>query len=404
MARSDTVTWLPLDRWAQIMGFNPLHFSQLFSNTLFPNNTCDGVTFQDAWQHSDRVGRNEIAQAIQQAEQEIAREVGYNLLPDWSIDERLPYPHAGQPAPWMGTGLNSIGYLKSIEALRGHLISGGIRAKTLIQAGAAVVRTDVDTDQYAETCTVTVPTTVTDINEIHAYYPAKSGSDGWEIRPIQVTISGGNAQIVFKAWQIVAANQLDALDAQPLDAALAGSYETTVDIYRVYNDPSVQVQFLWENGGTCGACCACQLGTQDGCFHLRDPRIGFLVPAPGTWDASEQEFTATEWSACREPDQIRLYYYSGNRDNHLARPYADMSPYWEYVVAYYAASKIDRAVCGCSNVAEQIEKWRRDALFSSEAMGNMVTTPEFAANRLGTSMGALYAYRRIHQNGVRVNK
>lgn len=404
MARSDFVTWLPLDRWGQIMGINPLNFSQLFSNSLFPNNVCGEVFFQDAWQHSDRIGRNEIAKAIQEAEQEISREVGYNLVPDWTIDERIPYPHSGQPAPWRGTGLNSNGYLKSVEALRGHLISGGIRAKSLIQAGAAVVRTDPDNDGYPELVTVTVPITITDTNEVHVYYPGKSGSDQWEIRPVQVSISGGFATITFKSWMIVAASLMYKLDAEPVNADVLANYETTVDVYRVYNEPGVQVQFLWENGGTCGACCACQLGTQDGCFHLRDPRLGFVVPSPGTWDASTQEFTATEWSACREPDQVRLYYYSGNLDNHLDRPYVEMSPYWETAVAYYAASKLDRAVCGCNNVAEYIQKWRLDMMFSSIQDGGFNVTPEFAANRLGTSVGAFYAYRRIHQPGVRVNK
>lgn len=403
MARSDFVTWLPIDRWAQIMGINPLNFCQLSSNTLFPNNVCGEVFFQDAWQHSDRVGRNEIGKAIQEAEQEIAREVGYNLIPDWTIDERLPYPHAGQPGPWMGNGLNPNGYLKSVEALRGHLISGGIRAKSVIQAGAAVVRTDPDGDGYPELVTVTVPITITDTNEVHVYYPGKSGADAWEIRPIQVSISGGLATITFKSWLIVAASSMYKLDAQPLDADTLTNYETTVDVYRVYNEPGVQVQFLWEGGG-CGSCAACQLGTQDGCFHLRDPRLGFVVPAPGSWDASAQEFTALEWSTCREPDQVRLYYYSGNRDNHLSRPYVEMSPYWETAVAYYAASKLDRAVCGCNNVAEYIQKWRLDMMFSSIQDGGFNVTPEFAANRLGTSVGAFYAYRRIHQPGVRVNK
>lgn len=404
MARSDVTTWLPLDDWATIMGANPLFFNGMFSNTLFPNNDCSGPWFQGSFQHSDRVGRDDLAQAIHEAEQEIAREVGYNLIPDWTLDERLPYPRAGQPAPWMGTGLNPNGYLKSVEALRGHLISGGIRAKELIQAGTAVVRTDLDGDGYAETATAVVPVTITNTNEIHLYYSGKSGADSWEIRPIKVAINGGFATITFKSWQIPAWGALEALNVQPLDADLAGSYESTVDCYRVYNNPATQVQFMWENGGTCGSCCACQFGTQDGCFHLRDPRIGFVVPAPGTWDASTQSFTGLEWSACREPDQVRLWYYSGFRDEQLARPYVEMSPYWKTAVAYYAASKLDRGVCGCNNFEQYVERWRLDMMFSSLNDGGFNVTPEFAANRLGTSVGAFYAFRRIHQDGVRVLK
>ena len=74
-------TWLSIDEWAQIIGINPLHLNGLASENLLPNNICGDVFFEHAWQHSDRVGRQEIAMAIKQAEQDIAREAGYNLRP-----------------------------------------------------------------------------------------------------------------------------------------------------------------------------------------------------------------------------------------------------------------------------------------------------------------------------------
>ena len=403
MARSNIKTWLSLDDFARIIGLNPLTFNQL--TPIQQNNVCGDIFFQSDWQHSDRVGRDTIAQAIYDAEQEMAREAGFNLMPDWVTEERLPYPRPGVPELY-GTGVNVRFQLKSVELERGHARYGGVQMKSQIQAGAAVIRTDKDTDTYAETCTVTVATSVTDKNEIRVYYPSKDGSDGWEIRPINVRFSGGNAIITFKSWQIVAANQLDSLDPEPLDYASAASYETTVDVYRVYNDPSTQVQFLWESepqfcncGGTCTAC---QLGTQAGCFHIRDQRIGFVVPSPATY--AEGAWTTQEWSVCREPDQVRFWYVSGWMNPADERPYAELSNYWKTAIAYFAASKFERPVCGCSNVNQFIEKWRRDAAFSSQEEGGFTVTAEIAANRLGTSMGALYAWRKINQNGVRVNK
>lgn len=403
MARSNVRTWLTLDRWAEIIGVNPLNFNQLSSTSLFPNNVCGDVFFQQDWQHSDRIGRDTIAMAIQQAELEIAAEAGFNLLPDWTVAERLTYPQPAIPQGW-GNAANVRWMGKSVELRKGHVISGGVRIKTLIHAGAVVARQDDDSDGYQETCVVGVATTLTDANEIHAYYPAKSGADGWEIRPIQVAISGGVAVIQFKAWQIVAANHMDALDGEVLDAHTAGNYETAVDIYRVYNDPSTQVQFMWENcEDCCGSCVACQFGTQAGCFHLRDARLGFAVPAPASWNTSTLTFDGAEYSACHEPDQVRVWYYSGYVDQNLTRPYTDMAPYWEYAVAYYAASKFERAVCGCSNINQFIEKWRQDIAFSDNS-GSFVTTPEMLSNRLGTTMGAIYAWKRVHQNGVRILK
>lgn len=405
MARSDIITWLPLDDFARIIGLSPLAFNQL-SSSLNHNNVCGDIFFQQDWQHSDRIGRDTIAQAISEAEQAMAREAGFNLMPDWTIAERLPYPKPSVPEAY-GMGVNVRWQMKSVEALKGYVHYGGIRAKSLIQAGATFTRSDLDTDGYAETCTLTIPTSVTDANEIHLYYPAQNGDDAWEIRPIKVSFSGGNVTITFKAWQIAAANQMDNIDPQPLDADSAASYETTVDVYRVYNDSSQQVEFLWESrpefctcGGS-GTCTACQLGTQGGCFTVRDQRLGFIVPSPATYSDG---YTEVDWALYREPDQVRLWYVSGYVDYKLARPFAEISEYWKRAIAYYACSMFERPVCGCSNVNSFIEKWRRDSAFSSQEEGGFTATAEIAANRLGTSMGALYAWKTINRNGVRVIK
>lgn len=407
MARSNVRTWLSLDRWAEIIGINPLNFNQLASRSLFPNNVCGDIFFQYDYQNSDRLGRDTIAMAIQQAEREIAQEAGFNLLPDWTVAERRAYPQPVTPGYYGYGGLNPRAQFKSLELSKGQILSGGIRTKTLIQAGAAITRQDNDVDGYAETVVVNVPTAVTDINEIRAYYPAKSGADGWEIRPIQVAINGGFANIQFKAWQIAAANQFDALNADAMDAMLPTSYESTIDIYRVWNDPQTQIEFLWESSADCADCCgtcvACQLGSQTGCFHNREARLGLIVPAPGTWDESAGAFTGADWNACRDPDQVRVWYYSGWQNLSLEAPRVQMDPYWEYAVAYYACSKFERPVCGCSNINQFIDKWRMD--FAMQDKGSqVVTTPEMLSNRLGTSVGAVYAWKRIQQNGVKVLK
>jgi hypothetical protein len=407
MARSNVLTWLPLDRWAEIIGLFPLHWNGLDSNTIKPNNVCGEVFFQYSWQHSDRIGRDDIAMAIQAAEREISAEVGYNLMPDWVEEERLQYPQPFVPGSYNLYGTNPRGMLNSVELPRGHIISGGVKNSTLIQANAIIVRSDVDGDGYQETATVTVPTTVTDEDEIRIYYNGHNGDDGWEIRPITVVLSGGNAIITFKVWQVPVESSIDALNPSPLDADLVASYETLVDVYRVFNNPNTQLQFMWENSGgldCCGSCTACQFGTQAGCFHNRDARLGLVVPAPASWDESAEEFTTAEWTACRAPDQIRFWYYSGFRNTRLARPLVTMDPYWEYAVAYYAASKIDRPVCGCSNVNQFIDKWRRDLLINKNDDANFNVTAEMLSNKLGTTMGAVYAWKRIHQGSMRIAK
>jgi hypothetical protein len=336
-------------------------------------------------------------------------------MPDWTVAERISYAIPGMPTAFGIGGLNIRGMFKSVEAMKGHVIMGGVKAKSPLQLNAAVVQSDVDGDGYTETCTVTIPITFTDPNQVHVYYAGEGADDSWEIRPIKVSISGGICTITFNSWQIPVAGAAEALDISPLDPTDAASYETVVDVYQVYNDPSMQLQFMWENipfnlvygpGCCCGdaSCVACQLSTQYGCFHLRDERLGMVVPAPGNWNAGTGQFDQAEFYTCRDPDQIVLWYYSGYYDNSMARPFAEMSNYWKYAVAYYAASKFERSVCGCSNVNQFIEKWRRDAAFSSMQEGGWKLTAEQAGNKLGTTMGAFYAYRAVHRSGVRVIK
>ena len=408
MARSEIKTWLSLDEWSEIIGLNPLHFNSLHSD-LFDNNACGSVWFQYAWQNADRVGRDDLAMVIQEAEMEISQECGYNLIPDWTIEERLPYTQPIVPGVYNAYGTNPRGMFKSVELRKGHVICGGMRAKTLVGLrSCAVVRSDPNGDTYPELCTVTAVTTVTDPNEIHIYYTGHDGDDAWEIRPINVVISAGVATITFKSWQIVDEHTITDMPGAAVDGDDVANYETAVDVYRVYNDPATQVQFLWENSpdmSCCSTCTACLLGSAAGCFHLRDPRLGIAVPAPATWDAATETFTTGEWTECREPDQVRFWYYSGYQDKNINRYNVRMAPYWKYAVAYFAASKLERPVCGCSNVNQFIDRWRANAMVNTEQSGVTINiTPEQLANRLGATMGAIYAWKQINRSGMRISK
>jgi hypothetical protein len=88
----------------------------------------------------------------------------------------------------------------------------------------------------------------------------------------------------------------------------------------------------------------------------------------------------------------------------LDRPYVNMDPYWEKAVAYYAASKLDRPVCGCSNVSQFIDMWRSDVTFADDKSAFQNISAEKGSNHFGSSRGAIYAWQRVQQNGKKVNK
>ena len=80
-------TLLSLDGYAKILGLNPVHFATGATPGLtpmvMPSGGCDDVWWKYDWQDSDKVSKWQLAQLIQQAEEEIANVVGYWPAPMW---------------------------------------------------------------------------------------------------------------------------------------------------------------------------------------------------------------------------------------------------------------------------------------------------------------------------------
>lgn len=410
MARASTPTWLSLDRWAAIIGgIHPAHFSGVYSS-LFPDTTgCAALIMQYGWQGAGAIGREDIAQAIHDAEREIADYVGYSLLPDWVTDERHRTVRPARIDLYNTYSKNQRAQGKSVQVKRAHIISGGVKAHTLIESRAAVVRSDADGDGYQETATVTSATTV-DADEIRIFYPGESGADEWEIRPAKVTSTGAVATITFKIWQLVDPDlwETKSTDASGVDGDVAANFLTAVDVYRVYNDPQTQAEFLWEEPqcATCGGsgCTACQLGAQDGCLRVRDTRQGFFVYSPATWDSTTGTFAAGDWAESREPDRLRLWYYAGWRWDTPPTGYypeSSVDPYWERAIAYLAAARLPGELCNCEPLKQYLTRWQEDMALTNQTRSYQTST-RVLDNPLGTQKGCLYAWDRMNGEGRKV--
>src|SRR5690606_29586715 len=110
-----------------------------------------------------------------------------------------------------------------------------------------------------------------------------------------------------------------------------------VDVYRHWNDPQQQAQFLWSQlpfscGCGSGECAACAQATQWGCLSARDYPSGIVQYQPGNWDADTSQFTRTHWAERRAPDRLRLWYYAGYQDTRRTYPTLQMDPTWERAV------------------------------------------------------------------------
>lgn len=407
MGRASTRTKLPLTVWAKLFGMHPLHFNQV---RLVDNPHCDHIMFQYEWQAADHVGREEIAQAIAEAETRIENALRYRLAPGWEVDEWHPTHRPFNSAMVNLNSADSRGYNQTVRANWGYMISGGREAKDLVSAEANIVYTDVDGDNYFEKATVTVATVAQDKNEIAVFYPGHSGDDAWEIRPINVVISGGTVTITFRREECVIEDLLEAYDIEGGEALGTDddAFLTEVDVYRRYNDPQTQASFLWEPmaNGWCAVCngsgCAsCAYSAQTGCLIVRgDPRQSIIAYHPAEWDSVENEFTNHSWDVSRQPDIVRLYYYAGWR-NKSQEYVSRMDPQWERAVAYMAAAQLDRPPCDCAK--GNWNKWREDlTLVSGDEDGKAyyrepggIFGKSILDNPFGSRRGEIYAWRKV---------
>ena len=418
MARASTRTLLPLDRFAEIVGIHPLHFCQVVVDEVAPNQdrelapaqTCGFPMLQYAWQASDRVGREEVARAIADAEAQITQWLRYSPLPTWVADEHVEMPQPANPMLFNAGGRDIRGFWNNVQLSQGYAISGGREAWSLIQAARPVVYTDTDGDGYDETATITVTTTVTERDEISIHYPGKAstGDYTWEVRPTTVSVAGGVATIVCRREQLVNAALQTALVVDDVDGMDDTLFLSTVDVYRHYNDPSVQVQFLWQQAWCdCLAgqgCSRCQVASQNGCLSVRDTRRGLAMGQPGTWNAVTEEYDSSYWSDYRMPDRARVWYRAGWKDNTRVLPNIQMDPRWERAVAYLALSMLDRPLCSCESLKAYTAYWSDDlAATSSSPSGGTQTfrmSDRLLENPLGTTRAAIFVWRMIQENMI----
>lgn len=398
MAIAIPKTHLSLDRWAEIIGMDPMHFNQITTSAKQVA-TCSTVWKQYAWQENDQVSREDVAQAIQQAEETIEQYLGYRLLPCWEVDERVGTPRPADRTLFYSQSLDRMGFPLHVPTKWGHFISGGIEAKTLIDT-PAVVYSDEDADGYPETATVTVNTDI-DPGEIAVYFSGNSADDQWQIRPIRnIAVAGDNMTITLWRHQLVEPALWDALEPGPVDGDDDTNFVDTVDVYRRWNDPSQQVQLVWSpRAGNCADGC-CENGYQWGCLNARDNKLGLVYYQPGTWNAETESFDAAKLSICRNPDKLRLWYYSGYRDERRRYPNLQMDPSMERAVTFYSLTLLDRPICGCNNLEKVVGKWTEDLglqMTTAESSSRYDLSQRLIDNPLGTTRGAIFAWEIVLQ-------
>lgn len=396
MGLADVPTKLPLARWAYLMGLNPVHFEGL----AIPEYTlkCASSWAQYEWQSNDRASREEVARAIRSAEDDLERYLGYNVLPDWTVDEWVNAPVPNDPGRlFVSMDLANL-RTRTFETGKSRVISGGIRSVDVLEAGAAIAWSGTDSIGYDTTGTVTVLGVPDGVQacEIRLFVPGYTDPQ-WELRPINVTLAAGVATITFRREIAVDPTLARALTWQALDATVDANFLAEVDVVRVYNDPQLQVQFIWQPPDQCscsGGCAVCAYGQQAGCIIPAEARKRQIAAHPGTWDATTETFTSVQWASGRMPDMARMYYYSGVRDMSLGCPTVEMNQFWAQTVAIMAAARLDRDPCECR--ADYFARWKMDlAMRAAQNVVSYRATDAQLTNPFGTRRGEVFAWQRV---------
>lgn len=395
-------TKLSLAEFYRYLGFNPLHAMGVewhSEKTTVP--LCPDVVMSYDWQNADAVSRDQVANAIAEAEAMMERELGFRLAPSWEEDEWNMAARA-LPPEQLGRVYDARNAANTVTAQWGGIISGGVEKRDLLQAGVPINWTDEDGDGYFETGTVVTATLTDEILacEVEVYYPGHAGAARYQIRPATVTAAGAVATITFRRELAVVEELQETMEPVPASPKDDADFLDNVDVYRHWNDASDQGMVLWGPFSVCQACTGsgcpmCAYTVQPICLHLRStPRMGILGWTPATWNATNRNYDYTNVAVERQPDIVRMNYYAG-----LMPPEgcpSTMDPLWGRAVSYLAVTLLDRPPCSCS--AEKFEHWMED--FAAVRGGEQGKTFQFGNRRIldnpfGTSRGAVYAWRRV---------
>jgi len=437
MSRASIPTLLSLDDYARIMGLDPLHFNQGVSQ-LRPNPTCPQIWYQYTWQNPSIMSREHLAEVIEQAERDIADAIGYWPTPVWlggSTGEEHRYPRPKAPGAF-GMASDVYSRWKSVQLNRGYFVEGGQRAEEELDE-ACWVALDLDNDGFYETAQFTL-TVDADLDpcSVHAYFkeylvadaansrtdPTSVGADdAWEVRPIQVELTGTTLTVYTKVWNLFRPQLWEELAPdEPIDAdefgagvpadpcvpgADLGSYVDGLVFYRVYNDPETQVELVWRGDIACSVTSstdACGEATQSGCLNVKDKRNSLVIPRPGTYNSSTGSFTSSSLTESVEPDLVRVWYRAGWTPER-PRTCQVLSDYWAKTVAILTTARLEYKICDCSGVEELSGYYHQDAARMTREKSFNVSQSELS-NPFGQRVGEVLAWRRIQNRGRRVGR
>lgn len=294
-----------------------------------------------------RNGRLTLGQYLQEAVTMLENALNFGLYTRWITDEQHPYQH-------------------SYHTRWNNIVAGGIRGVTTIAINSVV-------DHTGDPAIIgPIATTVTDESEIHIYFNGLNE----EIIPEDVTISGGNVTITVPRCRMVLPSKQINTEDWGVDYTDLANFEDGVDIKRIYNDTSTQVEMV-----KCHNCSEipCQEETATGCLLVKNPLTGFVKVTPATY--SSGTWTRSGSNCGCGYRHIRLNYQ-------IAAP----EVYADRVILQLAHALMPESPCGCQYVRNYWANARNNPDMVDEVR---------MTNPFGQNDGCYSAYRWAVANKIR---
>jgi len=348
VARAETTTLLPLDRYFELMKIPPCHGNQVDGGKAPLSSGCDGV-----WSQEDR---ETLAWTLATAEEMIARELGFWPAPKWIVDEEVRLGRVR--ADWWNAEFGT--KWKYIQQF-------GTRTLTLVEADAPVAYEDRDGDEYGreETAVIGDPGALyrylssrcDDPCDVRVFFREGDGAwdaadPRWEIRPVRADVDGDVLTITAESCMFVKPPLWEVPESP--DGGWVVNFDTdnlvdAVDVYCEGVDLNLPITLYWDSSVACGSApCAC--ATQGACALVTDWERGHFAPRPAT---GSNAYAPPAYQA--PPVKLKVSYLAGYPlDERTCR----MHPMLERAVVKLTNVLLPEPPCGYCDAAELL--WKRD--------------------------------------------
>lgn len=354
----DSIVWLAM--YARFIQYDERPFFGLAYDNMNKSGCAIWMQYQ----------RDMVQFYLAEAQREVENELGYFVSPQWVAESSEDaFYRDNQPL-----------ISRLVRARWKYVIEGGIKATTLLSSGETVDYSPGGIDTDPATIGPVALASQIDADEIHVYHPGTQ----IEIPPSSIVVSTAAPWTV--TIRIPWARLVKYTDQNNPesgwnyeDVAITGPYEQTVDVYRVYNDPSTQATLVKEN------CCpnGCVESTTTGCIKVLDKKLGHLQVTPATYSSGAWSITCP---TCSAYTHVRLNYRAGLES--LDKRLVD-------VIMRLANAKMPEAPCNC-DMPKAL--WERDRAIPE------ITLPGMERNPFGMTSGAWAAWKYVNQMAVVTGK